>query len=295
MKIQLRIDRFRIKHPNAAPRNSGFAQAQRYRPRSWTRNVSLVPIVVEGDIEAIGFQSSLRLAHDASVTHALVASHPLHHSRRVKLGLVPISELARLALPRRPSRQKPPNAGLDGLELVRLGVRRPFPIDQDVMWDLWQREDAWWRCRQDLTFFEASLCLWQVFGHKLYDNDDGDSLLDFLDIDFTTVGGPYQGHWGPLHGYKGPFPFTACFQIERTVGSQTRWILSIIDQVEDWYVGVVEDITPRLAALERQIRFELPEAQGPRCTGNKPGFQAGVFVQALGSRNESRTQLGVAK
>ena len=297
MKIQPKIGIFPIDYANGKALNgAGFARAERKRLTSRTRNFSLVPIIVEGDLDAIGYQSALQLAYDAGVTHILVASPPLYASKKVKfdLGVAPISELASLASPGRRSQPNRPKAALSGFALVFLDARTPFPIDEDTMWDLWLRRDAWWRCRQNLTWFEASRPLWQIFGHKLYDDDDGD-LPDFLDIDITTVGGPNQGHWGPLHGYRGPFPFTACFQIERAIGSQTRWILSIIDKVEDWYVGLVEDITPQLAELKRQISFELEEAQAARLAGNRPGFQAGVFLQILGSRDEGRTELGAAQ
>lgn len=296
MLIRPRVYLSPLPHQNSSvPKSICLTPTQRKRLTSGVRKLRLVPILVETDLDTVGSESSLQLARDASITHVIVATYPLHQSKRVKFefGLAPISELASLVPLGRRSRANQHKLRLDGSALVVLDARRPFPIDEDTMWALHQRQDAWWRCRQDLTFFEASRPLWQTFGHKQYDDDEGDCLLDFFDIDLTTVGGSYQGHWGPLHGYKGPFPFTACFQIQR--GRQIRWVLSVIDQVEDWYVGIAEDITPQLAALERQIRFYLPEPQRARLVGNRPHSQAGVFLHVPSPRDTSPTQLGAAE
>jgi hypothetical protein len=162
-----------------------------------------------------------------------------------------------------------------------LDARNPFSVDEETLWNRGQRTDAWWCCRiRDMSSFDASQLLWKMFGHRL-DHDVDDDPLDFMDVYLATVGDLRRAHWEPLYGFEGPFPFTACFQIKRASDSQTRWIVSIIDKFEDWCFGIVQDITPQLAELERRIGFRLAEARERRSASELRDLRPGVFLRLL--------------
>lgn len=286
MRIQPIICPFPIAYSGAqAPTSTRFAPPERERLTYRSRKLGLVPILVEGDLDATGFQSSLRFARDAGVTHALVASPPLHNKKRswkkgkFEFGLAAIADLAPLAPLGHGHRLNGSRAGLDERALVVLDASTLVMPDEETIWDPWRSGEARWRCHEDLTSFEASPRLWEIFGHRLSD-DDGHPL-DFLDIDYTTVGGPNQRIWGPLNGFKVRYPFSACFQIEGGFGCDHRWVLSIIFKVGSWYLGVVEDITGWLAELEQKVRFELPEARSRRVVGGPRHIRPAVFLRLV--------------
>lgn len=153
------------------------------------------------------------------------------------------------------------------------------PSDE-TLWTPWRDGIAKWRCNESNIYssFTASPLLWNIFGHPPLADDDDGFPPDFLDIHFCSMGDSKQD-WAPFSGYKGPFPFATCFQIKSAIGSHIRWVTSTIDKIDNWYVGIVNDITPKLNELQRRISFELPETGGRLITGRAHKLRPGVFLR----------------
>ncbi|PBB89548.1 hypothetical protein CK215_26865 [Mesorhizobium sp. WSM3864] len=247
---------------------------------------SLVPIPVKGNFYATGIQSSLRLARKAGITHALVTSPPPHlNPRRSKkgkpeFGLIPISDIAPLAQSGESESVNTPKPRLDEHAFVVLDVSNSVRPDEHSMWEGYGSREARWRCYQDLSWFEASPRLWEIFGYPRREDESDHPREDMDLIERTADGAPHR-HWPPYYDYRGSYPFRDCFRIEKAIGCENRWIVSVIYEVGSWYVGIVEDITERLSVLGGLVRFEIPETRNPHLGSEPNDFRPGVLVRLL--------------
>ncbi|TIP29644.1 MAG: hypothetical protein E5X67_06300 [Mesorhizobium sp.] len=259
--------------------SKGLRRPKRQTAR--TQKLDLLPIMVEADVDEIGFRSYLLTADDLGITHALISSWapPVSRSRpenSLQFGLVPIGNFSPFGPP---SFGYPAKATGDlRYALTCLDATDLVP-DDETLWTPWRDRIAKWRCREGEIYssFTASPLFWKIFGHPPLADDDDGFPADFLDISFCSVGNAKQD-WAPFWDYKGPFPFTVCFQIKTPIGCRIRWVTSTIDKFDGWYVGLVQDITPKLATLEGRICFELPETSGRLITGGARHLRPGVFI-----------------
>ncbi|WP_292459574.1 hypothetical protein [Mesorhizobium sp.] len=235
--------------------------------------------MVEADVDEIGFRTYLQTADDLGITHGLISTlaTPVGRSspeNSLQFGLVPIGNFAPFGPPNFGNVARPasdPRYALTCLDAIDL-----VP-DDETLWTPWRDRIAKWRCREGEIYssFTASPQFWTIFG---FPADDLDGFpADFLDISLCSVGNAKQD-WAPFWDHKGPFPFTACFQIKSPIGCRIRWVTSIIDKFDGWFVGLVQDITPKLATLQRRICFELPETNGRLVTSGARHLRPGVFI-----------------
>lgn len=250
-------------------------QARRFRRDDF----DLLPIPVREQ----EFRYCIDEASKLGVTHLLAS--PFGGTSATKrrgseqFALVPIANLLDESSP--PTRCPVHNAGGLRYDLVYLdptGIM--VPPDEDL-WTPWRQGVAKWRCPEGDAYtssFEASPDLWNLFGHPPLADDDDGFPPEFLDILFCSLGDPKQD-WAPeLTGYKGPFPFTTCFQFQSALGSHRRWAASIIHKIENWHVGFVTDITPELTRRKKRISFEVPETKERHVSSAARPFRPGVFV-----------------